>query len=454
MQKGLLIKAAVVGLIFLLLQIPLKMIGGMVVERAARQQDVVREISTSSYGSQVFAGPILTIPYIEEYNEVPEGPGTKVLHRRLERVLHVFPSMSSSSGAVGVSTKSRGLFKARVYDWNAKLNGHFAFDGVVPSLSRSRADSLITWGVPFVSLPVSDPRGLDGAFKLQWGGQSLTLERGSGLANSPSGLHTVVPNFDPAKPQRFNYAMDLKLHGTESLAFLPLAAENSISLQSTWPHPSFGGQFLPRPETQTVSKDGFNAQWHISALSSNAQQQMGTLLNASKDCPSGQCIERVEVRFVNPVDIYSLTDRALKYGFLFIALTFVCLILVELLKELRIHPAQYLLGGLALGVFFLLLIALSEHFHFWVAYLAASIGCILLLGYYLTAVLRSVGRGLMFSAMLTALYGALYGLLISEDNALLLGALLVFGFLAATMSLTRHLNWYTLTDRSMTDDAV
>jgi inner membrane protein len=164
-------------------------------------------------------------------------------------------------------------------------------------------------------------------------------------------------------------------------------------------------------------------------------------------CRELACVDHIEVRFMEPIDVYALSDRAIKYGFLFIALTFGCFLLFELLKRLRIHPAQYLLVGLALATFFLLLLGLSEHIPFGIAYTMAATACIALLGYYLSSVLGGITRGLSFGVMLTALYGALYGLLISEDNALLLGSLLVFAVIAAAMILTRKLDWYTLEAR-------
>ena len=153
-------------------------------------------------------------------------------------------------------------------------------------------------------------------------------------------------------------------------------------------------------------------------------------------------VERLQIGFIEPIDIYSLSDRALKYGFLFIGLTFASFLLFEVLKRLPVHPAQYGLVGLGLVIFFLLLFALSEHIAFWISYLIAATACIALLGFYLSAVLQGRNRGLSFSIMLTALYGALYGLLVSEDNALLLGSLPVFALLAAAMVLTRKVDWY------------
>lgn len=457
MQRALLIKAFLICAIFLVLLIPLGMIGGIVAERQGRQQAVVQEIMSSSYGRQTFAGPVLSVPYVEEYDEftlrdamaegreIDTARKTKIERRRVEHVLRIFPVSSDSVGDVGVATKRRGLFKARVFDWKAGIHGEFAFADLASAAEHSRPDSHIVWGKPYISFSVSDPRGLNGSPGLQWDGHSVTFERGSALPNMPNGLHAEVPPFDPAKPQSFTFALAIDLRGVESLSVVPVAAENKVALTSTWPHPSFGGQLLPLPESQVVTAGGFNARWDSSALALNVQDQINTLLRTKAECPQLNCVDRIEVRFMEPVDIYSMSDRAVKYGFLFIALTFACLALFELLKHLAIHPAQYLLGGLALATFFLLLISLSEHIPFGIAYLIASTACISLLGYYLGGVLRSLRLGVLFSTMLVALYSALYGLLISEDNALLLGALLVFGILAVAMITTRRIDWYALT---------
>jgi inner membrane protein len=445
MQKALLLKAVLIGMLFLILLIPLKMIDGLVSERAARQRAVVQEIATSNYGRQIFAGLILSIPYVEEYDDtVTEAKTEKVQTRRIKRVARFFPANSDVAGEASVGTKYRGLFKARVFNWQATARGEFNFDGKL-AVERARENSRISWGKPTVSLGLSDPRGLIGSPILQWAGRQIAFERGSGLPNMASGLHAEVPGFDPAKPQRLEYSLTVGLLGTESLAIVPVADNNQVRLNSDWPHPSFGGQFLPRPESQRRARDGFEAQWTVTALATNAQQQLLAAFDGKKECREDFfCADRLDVRFIEPIDIYSLSDRALKYGFLFVAFTFGAFFMFEAIKTWPIHPAQYFLVGLALATFFLLLIGLSEHIAFWTAYLAAAVACIALLGFYLSAALRGIGRGLSFSVMLTALYGALYGLLVSEDNALLLGALLVFGLVAAAMLMTRKVDWYGL----------
>jgi inner membrane protein len=158
----------------------------------------------------------------------------------------------------------------------------------------------------------------------------------------------------------------------------------------------------------------------------------------------GETLDALEVRLVDPVNVYSQADRATKYGVLFVVLTFVGFALFELIRRLPIHPLQYLLVGLALAIFFLLLLSLSEHIPFWQAYVVSAAACIGLQGAYLSHVLQSRARGFGFAAMLTVLYAVLYGLLVSEDNALLMGSLLLFGLLAATMWITRKVDWYAL----------
>jgi inner membrane protein len=440
MQRALLIKAVLVAILFSILLLPLSMISGIVTERAARQQQVAQDIAASSFGKQILAGIILSLPYAEEYDEeVTDGKQKRIEKRRIDRTLRLFPTSSELTGTATVGEKHRGLFQVRTFDWQANVRGDFVWDGKV-KFERARTDSRISWGAPVISLGLTDPRGLTGALALEWAGQRIALERGSGVPGIASGLHATATSVDPTKPQRLPYSLAINLQGTGSLGIVPIADNNRVNLKSDWPHPSFGGQFLPQPESQQIGKQGFAAQWTVTALASNAQQQVQALFHGGKDGLSS--VERLEVGFIEPIDIYSTSDRALKYAFLFIGLTFGCFFLFEALKQLPVHPAQYALVGFALATFFLLLIALSEHIAFWIAYLSAATACIVLLGFYLSAVLNGVSRGVSFSIILAAVYSALYGLLMSEDNALLLGSLLVFALVAATMVLTRKVNWY------------
>ena len=205
------------------------------------------------------------------------------------------------------------------------------------------------------------------------------------------------------------------------------------------------------PDEQPAGAQGFRRTWTIASVSNGTQEQLAALAapdrrasgtgGAARVRPN---VDAVTIAFIEPVNVYTMSARAVKYGLLFVALTFAAFFLFEVLKALPIHPIQYLLVGLALALFFLLLVALSEHIDFWLAYLAASGACILLIGYYLAAVLRDWRRGAGFAGGLACLYGALYGLLVSENNSLVLGSLLLFAILGGVMVGTRKVDWYQL----------
>jgi len=271
------------------------------------------------------------------------------------------------------------------------------------------------------------------------------LLQGLGSHRKESGLHADLASTQSGQRLAMDTELVLSLNGTETLSIAPIADSNNIQLNSAWQHPHYDGSFLPRSHRE--GKDGFTATWDISSLAAATQAQY---LEGDESAD----IERLSVGLVEPVNIYSQVDRASKYGFLFVMLTFVGFFMFELIKRLAIHPIQYGLVGLALAIFFLLLLSLSEHLEFWIAYLIASAACIGLLGVYLSAVLRSRLRGLGFATMLTVLYAALYGLLVSEDNALVLGSLMLFAILAAIMLVTRKVDWYALANGGATPPPV
>jgi inner membrane protein len=264
------------------------------------------------------------------------------------------------------------------------------------------------------------------------------------------GIHARLDAPPAGQVLRLDTTLEFALGGTESLAIAPVADRARVEIDSPWPQPRFEGGFLPRE--RTVTADGFQAEWEVSSLASSAQTQFESTMEAEDAAdasgtggpPRQPGLDALGISLVDPVNPYVLADRASKYGALFVLLTFGGFFLFETLRRLPIHPIQYLLVGLALALFFLLLLALSEHIAFGASYLAASAACIGLLAYYLAHVLRSARRGAGVAAGLALLYGALYGLLVSEDNALVLGAGLLFTVLAATMVATRRVDWYAL----------
>jgi inner membrane protein len=279
---------------------------------------------------------------------------------------------------------------------------------------------------------VSDARGLLSAPQLRLAGQPLVVARAPAEAPLPLAAGIDLALLQPGAT--LELALDFELAGTGRIGWVPLADDTEVTLVSPWPHPSFGGNFLPR--TRRVGADGFEATWRVPALSTQARTQFAA---RGEERPQP---EQFSVSLADPVDPYRLAERAAKYGMLFIVLTFAAFFVLEMVRRWRIHPMQYLMIGAALVLFFLLLLSLAEHLAFGAAYALASGACIGLLAYYLRHVLGGWRAGLVMSSLLVALYGVLYSILLSEDNALLLGSLLLFGVLATMMTVTRRIDWY------------
>jgi inner membrane protein len=275
--------------------------------------------------------------------------------------------------------------------------------------------------------------------QVRLGGQALAVEAGSRVGWLPEGLHAAVPLSALDKP--FSVDVRLDLTGTSHLGWLPVGAETTVEASGDWPHPSFDGRHLPLGSD--ITDAGFKARWAVSRLSSRVPQMLSTCSPELTHC-EGLEEGRFGVRLVDPVDRYLMTDRAMKYALLFLGLVFGAVFLVEALASRPVHLVQYGLTGLALAMFYLLLLSLSEHIGFGPAYALAAAACSGLLGYYLAGVLGGPRAGLGFGMGLATLYGLLYALLGSEDYALLVGATVLFAALASVMALTRRVDWHRL----------
>ncbi|NTX46545.1 cell envelope integrity protein CreD [Burkholderia cepacia] len=444
MNRVLLFKFAITALLALLILIPLQMVQSIVHERSAYRMDALQSIWSSYAGPQTVSGPVLVVPYTEVTrvrDETPAGGATKTSLRSETKRLLVFPKTLNVDGTLTTSVRYRGIHKALVYELTSRLTGTLA----LPDLKKlPQADGHVSFKVDnaYVAIGIGDIRGLTAQPDVRIGGARFDVEQGTRLDSLRQGVHANVDLAALAEAGAgagagavVPFSIDLPLRGAESVAFAPVGDQNDFSLKSTWPHPSFDGAFLPN--NRTVDARGFTGNWRVTSFNTKAREQIAT--------GNGEgAIETASVSMIEPVNVYLQAERATKYGALFVMLTFASFFMYELVKRLRIHPIQYTLVGLSLALFFLLLLSLSEHIAFAYAYLAASGACIGLLGFYLSFVLHSVKRGAVFSVLLAVLYAALYGLLLSEDNALMLGSLLLFAILAGIMTLTRRVDWYSL----------
>jgi len=457
MNRPFIFKVLGIFLLTILMSWAVSYVNSLIIERQSRQEDVKRNIAQSSAGTQTMIGPVLAVPYTEEYTEYNEefnAAGNKILKpisKRASSVAYYLPEKIELTGGFSNEYKKLGIYKALMYQLGGMVKGNFKLPANL-NITPSHDDGRITFQPAYIALGISDTRGISGQPNVTWNKQDVKFEQGSGIESLGNGIHATVGIVTAEMAQNIPFEFNLNLRGMENFKFSPIAETNKISLQSSWRHPHFSGSFLPDAATQKITPAGFEAHWEISSLSSSNQAAINNTLtkhwdtapNTSNKSMAGVDIESLSVSFVEPINVYSQADRATKYGLLFIGLTFAGFFIFEILKQLRIHPAQYTLVGLSMALFYLLLTSFSEHIGFAWSYLAASSSCVTLLGYYLSHVLKSKMHGFVFSTMLITLYGALYGILASEDNALLMGTLLVFGLLTLTMVVTRKVDWYQI----------
>jgi inner membrane protein len=420
------IKIAVIGALALVLLVPVLMIQGLVAERQMRRDEAVSGIAEGWGRRQTLSGPYLAVPYqVTRVDVTRETVDGKEREKRTERIEHHVKRIAAESVDwtvdAEVGEKARGIYKARLYGAKAQASGRF----VLPPRFGIAEDERTRVFAPRLVFGVADPRGIRAASALSVGGASHPFRTGSGDAPFvAAGLHVPLGELGATTQVRtVDFAFSIELGGSEAFAIQPLGGDTAVTMRADWPHPSFQGQFLPL--RHELGASGFSAQWKISRYAAQDREQLA-------------------VSFVEPAGLYQQLERASKYGFLFIGLTFAAFLLYELLRRLAIHPIQYALVGLALAMFFLLLTALSEHIAFAAAYAAATLACVGLVCAYLVRVLGNARAGLAFGGVLAAVYAMLYALLRAEDYSLLGGALFLFGLLAAVMLATRRVDWYAL----------
>ncbi|HKP95723.1 MAG TPA: cell envelope integrity protein CreD [Fibrobacteria bacterium] len=419
-------KMAFIGLLMALLLIPVRMIQDLVREREGSRSSSEAEVTGKWGGTQRIAGPILTVPYRVVTRDDKGKRDTAIEYA------HFLPERMDLQGRLEPEIRHRGIFDVALFKADLDLEGAFA----QPDFSgwRIPAENIL-WGDAYVSLSVPDVRSLAEALPLEWNGTRLDFVPDH-YAGSPvaGGLHVRAPMSAAPPAEGYRFKLHARLNGSGAMEFLPMGKETRVSVASPWTTPSFSGAFLPRDNR--VDERGFQANWRTLHLSrSFPQSWRGSEIGHLDWEPFAFGVE-----LKLPVDRYRKTMRCAKYAVLFILLTFLVFFLNETFDRRRIHPLQYALVGFALCLFYLLLLALTEHVPFNLAYAASAAGTIGLITAYGLAVLSAKKRALALGAMLAGLYGYLFTLLQMEDFALLMGALGLFLILGAVMFLTRRLN--------------
>jgi inner membrane protein len=441
MKHPLVKKIVAIALLTALLMIPLMMIESIVYERSAYRDQAHNSIAQSWTGAQQLVGPLLVVPYKEHYT-LSVWDEEKKRYQQKKQTRHgrllIMPEDLTIDGDITTETRKRGIYPVPVYHSRLGVSGRFAFEKIEAFMNSTQHE--IEWQEAYLSVLISDVRGVETQPLLKWRDEVHEFLPDTPLDEVSNGMHVPLGRLESQR-EPLEFGFDLTLNGMEVLQFSPVGKRTSIGLSADWPDPSFIGRYLPTK--REINAQGFTSKWNLSSFSSNISQHLAA-------CQEGECSglreERFGVRLFNSVDIYQQSERSVKYALMFIGLTFVSFFLFEVMKGLRLHPMQYLLVGLGLSVFYLLLISLSEHMAFHYAYVLATLASTLLIGFYISSVLRSLKAGAMITSALVVLYAMLYGILSSEDNSLLMGSLLVFAVLSLVMTVTRRLDWYAITD--------
>ncbi len=419
-----LVKLVVIGILTLLMVVPLIALSILRGERSQRAAEVMREVAASWAGDQAIVGPILLLPYIARVQE--QGN-----ERTVRRTMAILPETMNQTGDVKVEHRRRGIFEVPVWRGEVGLEARF---GTVDVTRIDGAAVAPVWEDAAIAFHVADPRGLEREVVVRINGTAVALEPGAGpLGGQMALLSAPLAGIDGSQPFGLSAAFSLK--GSRTFGVVPVGRTSTMSLAGNWAHPSFFGAHLPGE--REIGGEGFRARWSVPHYARPVAQafiaepaQLQRLFAA-----------RSGVTFYQPVDLYQLVERALKYGILVIGAAFVVVFLIEVLGRRAFHPIQYLMVGAALTVFYLLLLSLSEHIGFVAAYGLASAAIVALVSLYVGLVFRRLREGIVVAAELAVAYGLLFVVLRSEDYALLTGSIVVFAALAAVMLATVRTDW-------------
>jgi inner membrane protein len=431
LKNNIFFKIGVIIFLILILMIPAAMVKGLVHERENIQEQAIFEVSSKWSEGQTITGPYLTVPfdkYIKQYSKSDSTYKTV----KTREYLHVLPNELKFVGSINPEKRYRGIYEVVVYESNFKIEGNFkdlnleSYDILPSDLRLEKAT---------INIGITDLKGIEKQIQLNWNGVNSAFNSGTTTKDlTSSGINTgVALSSNEGESYEFNLNLDLK--GSQFINFIPLGKTTDIELKSNWPTPSFSGNYLP--DSKSVSDSGFISKWNILHLNRNYPQSW--IGNAHRVYNS-----QFGTDLLLPVDNYKKSDRVAKYAILFLAFTFMVFFFVEVLNKVFIHPIQYLLVGVALIVFYSLLLSFSEHIPFNAAYGLSSSLTLLLISGYVYAILKSKKITSLISGILLILYSFIFTIIQLENYALLIGSLGVFVILCVVMYFSRKIDWYNI----------
>lgn len=419
------IKIISIGILVLVLLIPTSMISSLLKERESRRDSVVQEINQKWGYSQTIIGPFVTVPYKSFYKD-KNGE-----LRYSTKYFHLLPEKLSIKGHITPHIRYRSIYEAVLYNCQLDVEGLFT----VPHLNQLNIEpENILWEKSVFSIGITDMRGIKENVHLTFDKKNYGVNPGLKTTDIASaGISTPIPlsPTDTSKP----FSFKLNINGSEQIQFTPLGKETDVTVSSTWPSPSFNGAFLPT--TREISENGFTATWKVLHLNRNFPQYW-----------QGSQYKVLESFFglnlLITADVYQKSTRLSKYALMFVIFTFAAFFFSEIINKNRVHPIQYLLIGLAVILFYVLLLSISEHLSFNYAYVLSSTAITLLITGYSKGILKNKYFTLTVFALLTILYAYLFIVLQLEDYALIMGSIGLLAVLSTVMFITRKIDWYSL----------
>ncbi len=422
LKRSITLRLVSIGILILILLIPNAMVSDLIYERNRTAQNAINEVSDSWAGRQDIIGPILALPY----DDIVVTNGTLKTTRKH---LHILPDDLLVNGNISPKKLNRGIYEVVVYNTEIDLSGSIK----LPDLSKHGiAQEDVLWEEAFVSIGLGDQSGIKDYIKIDWAGKNIDMEPGVPVRDVISkGLTCRVPLDTSDLKKNYLFQVNLDLNGSQGVQVYPTGKITEVKFTSEWPDPSFVGAFLP--DKRKVTEKGFIADWKVIYHNRGYPQ-------AWKEKKYSIANSSFGVNLLLPVDQYQKSTRTNKYALLLIVLVFTAFFFVELLLKLRFHPIQYFLVGLALVLFYLLLLSISEHLSFNLAYVISAAAILSLVTFYIAGMFKNAKLTAFISASLTFFYAFVFVVLQLQELALLMGSILLFIVLAAVMVLSKRIN--------------
>jgi len=431
LKTSIIFKVAIIFIIALLLLIPTTMVQDLIRERENIQISAISEVSEKWGENQTITGPYISVPYDKYVKQFSSKDSVEKIVK-LKKWLHFLPHNLTISGDISPERRYRGIYEIVVYE--SKIN----ISGVFNSLDIDKYDidlKHIDFDKATFNIGITDLKGIEKQVELDWNKNKIFFNPGTSTKDLVSSGINCPVNISKYDSVIYNFSLDVSLKGSQFLYFVPVGKTTNVNIKSNWTNPSFGGEFLP--DTREINNEGFQSFWNILHLNRNYPQSWSENEHLVAYSAFG-------VNLLLPVDRYQKSMRVVKYAILFLAFTFLVFFFIEVMNKVFIHPIQYILVGIAIVVFYTLLLAISEHLAFNISYLISAILTLILVTGYVLAILKSKKISFLILGILSILYGFIFTIIQLQDYALLIGSIGIFIILAIVMYYSRRIDWYSI----------